>query len=364
MKKILFLLTLKIALRCLPMLAADSGIKIAALPVTTNASNTGYIPIIQPYPGRVTNDTFRISVTNLFKGRIITNNATAGSLLYWDGNSIENAPWYRLGTNSMALNGTDRFLLAYPDAAWPDEGYMLIGYSAFEANPLNASGSASRALAIGERAGNAATLASGATLLGWEAGAYSTSVLNSTLIGASTGGADTILNLTSVGNSSGPGTGHSTNDTTIGLTAGSSLGQLTGSSSNTVVGAYGMFAGAGHDITAIGAAAGYVAQGALGTRERSFSTFLGGWAGRNIITDLTITNAIAIGFNTPVTNSNEVVIGNAFNTRIFMPTPVIPLHTPASSAETNYAGAVTWDADYIYVWTSSTVNKRAALLPW
>jgi hypothetical protein len=39
-------------------------------------------------------------------------------------------------------------------------------------------------------------------------------------------------------------------------------------------------------------------------------------------------------------------------------------HTPASSSETNYVGAMTWDASYIYVWTETNVNKRATLNAW
>lgn len=41
-----------------------------------------------------------------------------------------------------------------------------------------------------------------------------------------------------------------------------------------------------------------------------------------------------------------------------------PLRTPASSSETNHIGAICWDANYIYVWTATNVNKRAALSTW
>lgn len=39
-------------------------------------------------------------------------------------------------------------------------------------------------------------------------------------------------------------------------------------------------------------------------------------------------------------------------------------HTPASSAETNYVGAICWDASYLYVWTALNVNKRIPLNAW
>jgi hypothetical protein len=56
-------------------------------------------------------------------------------------------------------------------------------------------------------------------------------------------------------------------------------------------------------------------------------------------------------------------------TNTFSVTPngyaVLPIsHTPASSSETNYVGAMTWDASYIYVWTATNVNKRATLNTW
>jgi hypothetical protein len=42
----------------------------------------------------------------------------------------------------------------------------------------------------------------------------------------------------------------------------------------------------------------------------------------------------------------------------------IPFYTPASSSETNYEHAICADASYIYFWTATNANKRAALDTW
>lgn len=39
-------------------------------------------------------------------------------------------------------------------------------------------------------------------------------------------------------------------------------------------------------------------------------------------------------------------------------------HTPASSSETNYVGAITWDANNLYIWTATNVNKKVPLTSW
>jgi hypothetical protein len=46
-----------------------NNIPISQLPLTTNVLDTAYFPLIQPYPGRTTNDTFRASTADIFKGR-------------------------------------------------------------------------------------------------------------------------------------------------------------------------------------------------------------------------------------------------------------------------------------------------------
>lgn len=39
-------------------------------------------------------------------------------------------------------------------------------------------------------------------------------------------------------------------------------------------------------------------------------------------------------------------------------------HTPANSSETNYQGAITWDASNLYIWTATNVNKKVSLTSW
>lgn len=46
-----------------------NNIPISGLPLTTNVLDSAQFPLIQPYPGRTTNDTFRSSVQDLFRGR-------------------------------------------------------------------------------------------------------------------------------------------------------------------------------------------------------------------------------------------------------------------------------------------------------
>ena len=40
---------------------------------------------------------------------------------------------------------------------------------------------------------------------------------------------------------------------------------------------------------------------------------------------------------------------------------IIPTHTPANSVEVGVAGCITWDANYIYVWTTNSHVKRSPL---
>jgi hypothetical protein len=339
MKKILFLLVLKIVLRAAPMLAADNGIKIGVLPLTTNANNTGYIPIVQPYPGRTTNDTFRISVTNLFRGRMgPTVSTDAGYVPYWDGEDFLTSPWRFVSTNHLGF-GTDTNLFFYADNI--DDGNLGIGFGALHQIDLS-------------------LFASGNTTIGAEAGERITSGSNNSVLGQRagwniTGGNQNVL----IGSGAAPVLSNGDGNTGIGT---STLFALQTGVNNTAIG-IGTFSHVlGNYNTGIG---GNTGNAVLPTANGGITNGIGNtFLGYSATSARNITNGMALGAYAVVTNSNEIVIGNATNTLIFLPTPVIPLHTPASSAETNYAGAVTWDADYIYVWTSSTVNKRAALLPW
>lgn len=47
-------------------------------------------------------------------------------------------------------------------------------------------------------------------------------------------------------------------------------------------------------------------------------------------------------------------------------TPIGPpvKRTPGSSSETNYVGSICFDDSYLYIWTATNVNKRAALSTW
>ncbi len=46
-----------------------TNIPISGMPIATNAIDNAYFPMIQPYPGRFTNDNFRITISNMFRGR-------------------------------------------------------------------------------------------------------------------------------------------------------------------------------------------------------------------------------------------------------------------------------------------------------
>ena len=133
----------------------------------------------------------------------------------------------------------------------------------------------------------------------------------------------------------------------------------------------------GSDNVAIGVSAG----NSISTN--SFNTIIGdfAWTGRkgdyNVVIGYssdgglsdTVTNTIGIGpsiggATVRPGKDNEIVIGNSLHTKIFIPQPVIPSHTPASSAETNYVGAVAWDSSYLYLWVSKTQNVRSAWSTW
>lgn len=60
----------------------SANIPISAMPATTNALDTAYMPLIQPFPGRTTNDNFKVSVANLFaaRGTIIASNVYVTNL--------------------------------------------------------------------------------------------------------------------------------------------------------------------------------------------------------------------------------------------------------------------------------------------
>lgn len=50
--------------------AAPTGnIPISQIPITTDVLDNAYIPLIQPRPGQVTNDNYRATILNIFKGR-------------------------------------------------------------------------------------------------------------------------------------------------------------------------------------------------------------------------------------------------------------------------------------------------------
>lgn len=69
------LLALLLLLPCLGR-AADTGIPISQFPLATTLKDSAYIPMIQPYDGRATNDTFKINALNFFAGRSTTINPT------------------------------------------------------------------------------------------------------------------------------------------------------------------------------------------------------------------------------------------------------------------------------------------------
>lgn len=73
--------------------ATPSNIPISGMTITTQAVEGAYIPLIQPWPGRATNDNFRIAKSNLFAGYAMTNSASiwtndAGVYRPIDGTSI------------------------------------------------------------------------------------------------------------------------------------------------------------------------------------------------------------------------------------------------------------------------------------
>src|SRR5512146_2544525 len=60
----------------------SANIPISAMPTTTNALDAAYMPLIQPFPGRTTNDNFKVSVANLFaaRGTIVASNVYVTNL--------------------------------------------------------------------------------------------------------------------------------------------------------------------------------------------------------------------------------------------------------------------------------------------
>lgn len=108
--------------------APASTVPISGMPITTNVSDNAYFPLIQPYPGRTTNDNFRATTANIFQGRatvtatniIVTNlfvtnviilagtnvasvNPTIGRLPYKDTtNTFGDSALYFVDTNTVA----------------------------------------------------------------------------------------------------------------------------------------------------------------------------------------------------------------------------------------------------------------------
>lgn len=82
--------------------APSSTVPISAMPVTTNVSDSAYFPLIQPYPGRTTNDNFRATTASIFLGRsnAVFTNVTVIS------NITVNQTIVLAGTNVASVNPT------------------------------------------------------------------------------------------------------------------------------------------------------------------------------------------------------------------------------------------------------------------
>ncbi len=259
--------------------------------------------------------------------------------------TFEDSPWFRISTNKLAFgNGTNLWLVSRPDGAGLDRAVLGIGGDVFHTLDPNTANSAPASVAFGERAFYDALKVDASVAVGWEAGRYATNITGSTLVGYATGGPLTLYNSTWVGATVGPSSGTgSTNTTFIGFGAGSQMNGAT----NTAVGVNAGFnavIGVSHSVTAVGAFSGDVPGGANGGR-RDFSTWLGAYAGNSAAINSDITNTVAIGFGVGVTNSNEVIIGNSANTKVFVP-PIVMLGTNQLS----YSGSsLTWNGVAITV---------------
>lgn len=249
-----------------------------------------------------------------------TINPTDGYLPYRsNATTFGDSPWYRIGTNQMGFNSTNRFLFYKLGTGYPDEGVLAIGTDSFDVIDLVGSNDATRSIAIGERAIDTATSAVGSVAVGWEAGGYATLFDSGVAVGQGAGTVNNSYGIVAIGNSAGPlysGPG-STNDTMVGFAAGNIISGAT----NTFLGALsGIGVGRTNTSTvSVGASSSFVTQGVTGVRNRSYNTALGTWAGHSTILDVDITNSISIGFNVPTTNSNEIVIGNTSNTKAILP---------------------------------------------
>lgn len=69
MKSLITLLVATLALMPIAHGAPASTVPISAMPIVTNVLDNAYFPLIQPYPGRTTNDNFRATTANIFQGR-------------------------------------------------------------------------------------------------------------------------------------------------------------------------------------------------------------------------------------------------------------------------------------------------------
>lgn len=69
MKSLITLLVATFTLMPIVHGAPASTVPISQMPVTTNVLDNAYFPLIQPYPGRTTNDNFRATTASIFTGR-------------------------------------------------------------------------------------------------------------------------------------------------------------------------------------------------------------------------------------------------------------------------------------------------------
>lgn len=138
----------------------------------------------------------------------------------------------------------------------------------------------------------------------------------------------------------------------------------TGGSNNTVLGRaamYNQFWGGdtsptGQDNVAIGVFAGATAEG------DNYCTFLGARSFKDESQKgVQIVNSSAIGSNSRVTKSNEIVLGDENVDTIKMGGAQ---RTISTSTETGKAGEACWDTDYIYVCVATDTWKRTAISTW
>jgi hypothetical protein len=193
------------------------------------------------------------------------------------------------------------------------------------------------------------------TAIGWEAGGYAESFVGSVAIGQGAGSVERGESSVYIGNGAANNFGTSLNDTVIGYSA---LPGNGGSTSNTVVGANSGYATtAPLWLTAVGSQAAFVQQGALGTRIRDYGTALGANAGINSVLDVHITNFVAVGFNVPITNSNEIIIGNSYNTKAIFP---ITSYTGTGSKVLTDNGTYQYAAGGAVIYTNIFATNLAA----